>query len=381
MKQELSSLELHYLVQELQVLDGAKIDQIYQPSKEELLLIFHSPSRGKAMLYIAPGKWLYLTHHKQHMPERPHGYCLYLRKHLRNARVVEIRQIDNERIVDIHLSTKDNKYHLFIELFMKGNVILTDIDGTILSPLETQEWKERSIKKGVKYAYPKHEYNALIMNKTPFIYLMKATEKESLVKALATDLGLGGTYAEELCLNAAIDKNKKPATLTEKESTALYLELVAMRDRKAKPCIVKEAGEVGKAGHVKDITPFPLALHKNFTQVVKETYSAALDEVLGTAIMQQKQESATKETRQQQTKVQTVIDMQSKQLRKLEEEAADCQKKGEAIYEQYQVVKMFLDEVKKEQKGLSGQELKALLESHHLVKKVDMKTKKVVIDV
>ena len=363
------------------MLEGAKIDQVYQPSREELLLIFHSPSRGKTMLYIVLGKWLYITHHKQHMPERPHGYCLYLRKHLRNARVVEIQQIDNERIVDIHLSTKDKKYHLFIELFMKGNVILTDIDGTILSPLETQEWKERSIKKGVKYAYPKHEHNALIMNKTPFIYLLKATEKESLVKALATDLGLGGTYAEELCLNATIDKNKKPATLTEKEATSLYLELVAMRDKKAKPCIVKEVGEAGKGGHVKDITPFPLTLYKNLDHVMKETYSAALDEILGTAIIQQKEESATKETKQQQTKVQTVIDMQSKQLRKLEEEAADCQKKGEAIYEQYQVVKMFLDEVKKEQKGLSGQELKALLETHHLVKKVDMKTKKVVIEV
>ena len=40
--------------------------------------------------------------------------------------------------------------------------------------------------------------------------MLNKTNKESLVKALATDLGLGGKYAEQLCEISGIDKNHLP---------------------------------------------------------------------------------------------------------------------------------------------------------------------------
>ena len=38
MKASLTSLELHYLVKELQFLVGGRVDNIYNPKKEELIL-------------------------------------------------------------------------------------------------------------------------------------------------------------------------------------------------------------------------------------------------------------------------------------------------------------------------------------------------------
>ena len=54
-----------------------------------------------------------------------------------------------------------------------------------------------------------------IIKTIPSITSLVHKGKPIIVKALAIDLGLGGVYAEEACLN--IDKNKKPSELDEKD--------------------------------------------------------------------------------------------------------------------------------------------------------------------
>ena len=71
MRNEISSIELHYLINELQILVDAKVDQIYQPEKEELILQFHKTGMGKLILRILRGKYLYLTEYKGKNPEKP----------------------------------------------------------------------------------------------------------------------------------------------------------------------------------------------------------------------------------------------------------------------------------------------------------------------
>ena len=138
MKSNIASLELHYLVKELQSLIDSKVDNIYNPKKEELILQLHIPNKGKQLLRIISGKFLYIASKKQPSQE-PSQFCMFLRKHLDNSRLRSIKQLNSERIVEF-LFEKQEKKKLIIEFFGKGNIILCDIDGTILSALIYHKW-------------------------------------------------------------------------------------------------------------------------------------------------------------------------------------------------------------------------------------------------
>ena len=70
--------------------------------------------------------------------------CIQLRKHLRTRRVEEIRQVGIDRVVDITLGQGEAAYHILIEFYASGNLILTDSKYTILSLLRTHRYDEET---------------------------------------------------------------------------------------------------------------------------------------------------------------------------------------------------------------------------------------------
>ena len=151
-KKSISSLELAALINELQFLVNGKVSQIYHPENNVLLLQLHAPGKGKRLLKIISGKWLCLTTQKESVL-RPSGFCMQLRKYIDNAAIRNIYQQGSERAVIFELE-KEEKYFLIVELFSKGNVILTDVKKIIITALEAQEWKDRTIKPKEKYVFP-----------------------------------------------------------------------------------------------------------------------------------------------------------------------------------------------------------------------------------
>ena len=86
MKQNISSLELKYLINEIKIVVGGRLDKIYQPNPKELFLSFHIASEGKIYVKIWAGHLIYITNNKPEMPEMS-GFCSFLRNHLENSRV------------------------------------------------------------------------------------------------------------------------------------------------------------------------------------------------------------------------------------------------------------------------------------------------------
>lgn len=65
----------------------------------------------------------------QTMPEKadvPSNFTLKLRKHLRTRRLEQVRQLGVDRIVDFVFGSGEAQYHLILEMYSQGNVILTD---------------------------------------------------------------------------------------------------------------------------------------------------------------------------------------------------------------------------------------------------------------
>lgn len=120
---------------------NGKIDKIYQPAAEEIMLQIHC-GREKYRLYISANTnhaSLYLMDEKSANPQTPPAFCMLLRKHLNQARIREIRQVDSERIVEIYTDAVnelgfDVNHKLVIEIMGKhSNILLIDLKtGKIL---------------------------------------------------------------------------------------------------------------------------------------------------------------------------------------------------------------------------------------------------------
>lgn len=375
MKSDLSSLELHYLLKEIQPLVSGKLEQVYQIGKEELILQFHVPSQGKHILRIILGRMMYLASAKGDVPDKPHGFCLYLRRKLKNARLRELNQLGFERIVEFIFETKEAKFRLVIELFSKGNIILCDENNTILSVMQQQEWKDRSLKPKQLYIYPEKEFNFLTISEDDIKGLLHSSDKESVVKSLAIQLGLGGTYAEELCILAKIDKNLKPAQLSDKEISSLHSAIAALRDKEISPAIYSSV-----EGQLKDIVPFELNFYKNLKSTKAESFNAALDTILTTKIEKKDLDSAEKHAKSKLDKIDEMIRQQTFRIEGLEKSEADNQRKGELIYENYPLIEKAIEAIKEHRKTMSWKELKEKFKGHKIIKDVDTKTGEVTLE-
>ncbi|MBN2142673.1 NFACT family protein [Candidatus Woesearchaeota archaeon] len=380
MKTEISSLDLHFLVRELKGLEGARVDKIYEQEEDikDFLFIFHKTGTGKMMLRVKLPSAAYLTEYKSSFPERPPGFCTFLRKYLGNARVKEVRQKGFERILEIvfEVKQKDAKtgavgsegemmdLTLVCELFSKGNMILLSPDGKIKGLLESQSWEARTIRGGAKYEYPPAQTDTPDLSFDDFKKTLGNAKRDSIVKVFAMDLSLGGVYAEELCRRAGIDKNK--------------IDLGAADSKKAYDKLKEMIGENIEAnvfeGHVLPIKT-GLALTKAY-----DSFNKALDDVLTDKMHSASEEREAKEKKGKEDKLSVIIRKQEERLAALEKGVADNQRKGELIYEHYTDVKEALDAINADRKKMGWDELKKKYKDHKIIKDIDGKTGKVVVE-
>ncbi|MBU4283530.1 MAG: NFACT family protein [Nanoarchaeota archaeon] len=374
MKKNITALELSYVLKELKVLLDSKLDKIYHPDKKTLLLQFHITSKGKKILRINLPDYIYLTDYKEKSPEKPSGLCMVLRKNLEQSRLRSIKQLGSERIVEL-LFEKKEKHKLFIELFSPGNIILCKEDGTIISALETKKWKERTIRGGIEYVFPKHEVNFFDLKKAELKELLKSTEKDSLVTCLAIDLGLGGVYAEESCLLAEIDKKINPKKLNEDNLNSLLKAIKSLCNKKINPCSVYDEK------NLIDITPFSLELYKDFKKQDFKRYNEALDNYFTGQVKEEKIDESELAHKKQVDKLNKIIDEQQKQVERMQTSIKTNSEKAELIYTNYKLIESIITELKKAREKYSWQEIKEKLKGHKIIKDINEKEGKIIIEV
>ena len=119
--------------------DG-RIDKIYQPEKDEIILTVRAQGANYRLLLSANPSYprLHLTQSARENPLAPPMFCMVLRKHLSGGRIVRFEQPDFERIVRIGIEALNEmgdraEKTLIIEIMGKhSNIILVDEHGIIL---------------------------------------------------------------------------------------------------------------------------------------------------------------------------------------------------------------------------------------------------------
>ncbi|MDD2295764.1 MAG: NFACT family protein, partial [Eubacteriales bacterium] len=127
------------------LLVGAKIEKIYQPEPDEILMqVYTRDGRRKLLLSTQPSSAaVYLTERNFENPAAAPAFCMLLRKHLQSGRIVQVRQPQTERMIEILIETVNemgysvNKCLMAETMGKHSNLILIDREtGKIIDSIK-----------------------------------------------------------------------------------------------------------------------------------------------------------------------------------------------------------------------------------------------------
>uniref|UniRef100_A0A4W3JND7 Ribosome quality control complex subunit NEMF n=1 Tax=Callorhinchus milii TaxID=7868 RepID=A0A4W3JND7_CALMI len=108
----------------------------------------------KAIILIESGIRIHTTEFEWPKNMMPSGFAMKCRKHLKSRRLISVKQLGVDRIVDFQFGSDDAAYHLIVELYDRGNVVLTDHEYTILNLLRFHTNEADDVKFAVRERYP-----------------------------------------------------------------------------------------------------------------------------------------------------------------------------------------------------------------------------------
>lgn len=241
----LDGITIANIVKEMRdALLGGRIAKIAQPEADELLLTVKAPS-GQRRLYISASASLplvYLTDENKPSPFTAPNFCMLLRKHIANGRIVSITQPSLERIIVLGIEHLDElgdlcRKKLVIEIMGKhSNVIFCDEDDRIIDSIKhvpAQMSSVREVLPGRTYFIPDtmHKADPLTISESDFTALLRQ-KPSALSKALYTSLtGISPVVAEEICFLAGLDSALPPSELSDDLMTHLYRQFSLFLDQ------------------------------------------------------------------------------------------------------------------------------------------------------
>ena len=155
----------HSIVSELKSIIGYKIDKVYEPDKNTIILGLYGKQKNPALLSCisANNYRLHLTTHTQPNPLSAPNFCMLLRKHLIGLKIKNIYTVDLERIIFIELENNENPNKIIykkiiVELMGKhSNIILTNENDVIIDSMRhtsIEENSNRDVYPTARYIFP-----------------------------------------------------------------------------------------------------------------------------------------------------------------------------------------------------------------------------------
>lgn len=202
----------HQVVNELnQTLATGRINKVQQPYDKELILSIRAHRTSYKLLLSAHPVYAraQLTTIPYQNPDQPPVFCMTLRKYLEGAIIEKIEQYENDRIINIMMSNRDDigdLHHLMLSLEIMGrhsNLLLIDYDEQkiidCIKHVSMSQNSYRTLLPGASYIMPpmQEKKNPFTMSKTAlFSFLHEETLTASSL--MATFQGLGRDTAKEL---------------------------------------------------------------------------------------------------------------------------------------------------------------------------------------
>ena len=183
--------------QELEPLVNGRIEKIYQPSREEIVIGMRTRSGSFKVLISASANSarIHITNQQIENPKVPPMFCMLLRKHLGCGKLLAVRQDGLERILCLDFETVNELGDVVVitlaaEIMGKySNLIVINQEGKIIDSLKRVDdamTRERLVLPGMTYTAPPREerLNFLIASEEEMAERISAQVGKSAAKCL-----------------------------------------------------------------------------------------------------------------------------------------------------------------------------------------------------
>ena len=156
MKDRFNLLDTFVIVEDLQIFNSLRLNNIYDIDSKTYLLKFDDfEKKKKRFIIIKSGQFIYNIFNPPTERKRlPTSFCMKLRKHIKNKRCKELKVVKKDRAIIMIFGYGEHEYKLIIELFSYGNIILCNKNDIIMTLLRTHVYQNgNSILVGKSYPY------------------------------------------------------------------------------------------------------------------------------------------------------------------------------------------------------------------------------------
>lgn len=215
---------------------GGRIDKIYQPRNDELIISIRSIGENFKLLLSANSSHprAQLTPSAKENPMTPPMFCMVLRKHIAGSKITKIYQPNFERILVFEMDSLNElgdmtTKSLIIEIMGKhSNIILVDDNNKILDSIKHISHLTSSVREvlpGKEYVLPpsQNKFDPLKTNKDEFINVFeekKALEIQKIIYQSYT--GISPAMASEICFIAGLDSSVHSEELSAENIEKIY---------------------------------------------------------------------------------------------------------------------------------------------------------------
>lgn len=295
----LDGLVIHSIVDELhKKLLGGKIDKVYQPENDEVVLhIRNNKENFKLVLSCsASNPRVYLaSDYKKENPINAPMFCMLFRKYIQGGNIVNVSQVDFERIIKISVESFDELKEkttkdIIIEIMGRhSNIILTHssnnkiIDSAKRIPPSVS--RVRQILPGQTYVLPpkQDKLNPITdISLNSFVDTLSSFNGPIFKAIYSKFLGISPVIAKEICFRANIDENLLVSEISSDDISKIYREFHNLfkyiKDNIYNPCMVIDTS----IDKVLDFSCINLSLFSNLSIINDDSISKILENYYAT---------------------------------------------------------------------------------------------------
>lgn len=314
---------------------NTRIYKISQPEADELMLTIKGNSTQFRVLLSADASLplVYITDDNKPAPLQAPNFCMLLRKHLSNAKILSVTQPGLERVIKFELEHLDEmgdvcRKNLIIEVMGKhSNIIFTDDKDNIIDSIKHISHNVSSVREvlpGRQYFIPEtgDKLDPLSVSENSFAARMENAHLP-IAKALYTSFtGLSPVIAGEIAYRAGLDGDASTSSLSTEDTNALskaFFGLISQIKEGAFSPYVYYEGNTPK-----EYAAIPLTIYKDLTE-------KPFDDISSLLISFYKEKSIVVRIRQKSTDLrkitQTALERNVKKLDLQKKQLEDTQKK------------------------------------------------------
>lgn len=240
---------------------NARVDKIYQPSKEEIMITLRYRGGSKKLFLSASANSprIHFTEISLENPKTPPMFCMLMRKHLSTAKLVNVRQLGMDRVLFLDFETVNELGDLVIitiavEIMGRhSNIIMINQNGKIIDAVKriTDEMSSvRPVLPGMTYVLPpaQEKKDLFASSKEEVLAAFAAGKNQDFAKAIMQVYqGVSPILAREIAHYATggLQLLKNEVSSFRMERMFAYLEKLKQEitEKKARFTIVLEQGK------------------------------------------------------------------------------------------------------------------------------------------